>query len=219
MSRTKVALEGATGKMGKALQELLHNDPAVREDFMLVEKDKAHVLIDFSAPEASLAAAKFCAQKNIPHLVCTTGFNPTELKKLEKTHRSSAWALVPNTSLGIFTLGEVLKQAVKLLPKSYAVSVVEIHHAAKKDAPSGTGQYLERILADFGDRVDVPVLSLRGGTEPGEHRVIFLGPAERLEFLHRAESRSLFAHGALRLAKNLQKKKARAKAYSLGELL
>ncbi len=233
MAKLKIALLGATGKMGQMLQELLVQDAELAKNFSLVAKGSrgkklsakelkssgARVLIDFSLPTASLAAAKECSEAGVGHLICVTGFTESELKALHKIHHKSLWARVANTSLGIFALGEALKVAAKLLPKTFDISLVEIHHGLKKDAPSGTAKYLAEILRATTGRVSLPVLSIRGGTEAGEHRVIFLGKSERLEFLHRAESRALFARGALTLAAKLAPLKARVRAYELGELV
>ena len=177
------------------------------------------MLIDFSAPKASLAAAKVCAQEKIPMIVCTTGFSKDEAAKLQATLKKVPWILAPNTSLGVCALSQALRAALKILPKDYEISVVEIHHNQKKDAPSGTAKLFEKIILDAGGRKDIPVLSIRGGTEPGEHRIIILGASERLEFTHKADNRALFAHGALKLAQVLANLKAKSKAYTVEEVL
>lgn len=234
MKKIKIGICGATGRMGQMLTRLLNDEKHYAERFELVyqssgpddqvfeqlSKSKAEVVIDFSVPEASLEMARLCAKAAIAHLVCTTGFSAAELKSLQQIHRQSVWALVPNTSQGIFALGEALKRIFEFLPSDFAVSIVEVHHAQKKDSPSGTAKMLESIVREnFKGQKELPVLSIRAGTDPGEHRVLILGPSERLEFSHRAENRDLFARGALALVEKLRKKKKRALPYTLSELL
>lgn len=234
MKKIKIGICGATGRMGQMLTRLLRDETIYQDRFDLVyqssgpddqpfeslSKSKAEVVIDFSVPEASLEMARLCAKLGIAHLVCTTGFDGAELKTLHQTHRQSTWALVPNTSQGIFALGEALKRIFEFLPGYFSVSIVEVHHAQKKDAPSGTAKMLETIVREhFQGKQEVPVLSIRAGSDPGEHRVLIMGPSERLEFSHRAENRDLFARGALALVEKLRKKKKRKLPYTLAELL
>jgi 4-hydroxy-tetrahydrodipicolinate reductase len=105
-----------------------------------------------------------------------------------------------------------------MLSPEYKVSILETHHADKKDAPSGTAKMLANEVLQSGSVAAVPTYSLRGGSEVGEHRIIILGPGERLELSHRANDRSLFVHGALKLARGVLKLKPRAGGYVPSDL-
>lgn len=219
----KVGLLGASGKMGKHLQELIVNHPDYNNDyqlvfacsgpndprFALIESYTPDVLIDFSAPPATLKMAKLCAQLKVPMLICTTGFSATQLTQLKKLFRKVPYAIVPNTSLGVYVFRGAIMQAAKQLPSDYAIEIVETHHKDKKDAPSGTAKMLAESICQASGRTHVPIHSLRGGSEVGEHRVIFLGPDEKMECVHKAQDRSLFAHGAIRLARTLCEQRAK----------
>ncbi len=224
MARIKLALSGAAGRMGRSISELILNDEEFKNSFILVEldtkkKDRPNVVVDFSAPKASLEIAKICAAEKIPLLVGTTGFSADEFSKLESILKKTPWILAPNTSLGICALSEALKAAFKILPKDCDVTMIEIHHSQKKDAPSGTAKALEKVIASVSHRKEIPILSIRGGTEVGEHRIVILGGYERLEFVHRAQNRSLFAQGALRLAQRLVKLKVKSRPYTVEEVM
>lgn len=227
--RIRLGLVGSTGRMGKIVQQAVQDegsadfrlvftcsgprDPA----FRLLERERPQLLIDFSSPECSLAVAKQAAALKIPMLVCTTGFTPVQMKKLEKTLNPVAWAWVPNTSIGVFALNRALEAALKTLPADAAVSILDVHHSAKKDAPSGTAIALRSTIERV-SKAKVEILSTRGGTEVGEHRVLILLKGEKLEFTHQAGDRSLFAYGALRLGKALLERKPAGRAYTGAEL-
>jgi 4-hydroxy-tetrahydrodipicolinate reductase len=108
----------------------------------------------------------------------------------------------PNMSLGVNVLFELARTAAQRLGLGYDVEVVESHHKQKKDAPSGTAKRLAEVLADARRQPpsQIPVHAVRAGDIVGDHTVILAGPAERLELTHRAQSRDVFAAGALRAA-------------------
>ncbi len=219
----RVAVHGASGRMGGALVQLLRDDVDLQEHFQLVHassgshdprfatilEDNPDIIIDFSAPKASLELSKVCARAKIPVLVCTTGFNEKESKALHKILKKNLWALAPNTSLGVFSVLQALGVVSKLLENDgYSFSIVESHHQMKKDAPSGTALRLsQKIQSATLKKISIPTHSIRGGNEIGDHSVIIYGPGERIEINHRANDRSLFARGALRLARRLLGKK------------
>src|SRR5262249_18352988 len=125
------------------------------------------------------------------------------------------WA--PNTSVGVQVLAELVTQAAHKLGLAFDVEIVEAHHRAKVDAPSGTADRLRRAVAEARQGLrpvpggggnggprradEIGVLALRGGDVIGDHTVHFLGPGERLELTHRATNRDLFARGALQAAR------------------
>lgn len=129
-----------------------------------------------------------------PLVVGTTGDLPWEA--LQAYARRAAVAVVPNFSVGIPLLLDLVERALPQLPPGWHIEVVESHHAAKKDAPSGTAKRLVRAIG----RQDVPTHSLRVGDTVGEHTVWLAGPGERIELKHVATRRAVFALGALRWA-------------------
>jgi 4-hydroxy-tetrahydrodipicolinate reductase len=184
------------------------------------------VIIDFTQPEASLSHLRAAAKKKVPMVIATTGFNATQHAEIKRLTRRTPTLLSANTSLGVNVLISLLGQAARMLGDDYDVEIIEAHHRFKKDAPSGTAlalgrsvtQALKRDLDKVGingrkgivgarSKEEIALLSVRAGDIVGEHTVIFGGIGERLEFIHRAHSRDTFAHGALRAAQWLARKK------------
>lgn len=184
------------------------------------------VIIDFTNPEASIGYLRSAAKKRAPMVIATTGFNPKQHAEIKKLAQRTPTLLSANTSLGVNVLVSLLGKAAKMLGDDYDVEIVEAHHRFKKDAPSGTALALGRSVADaLGRDLDkvgingrkglvgarskkeIALLSIRAGDIVGEHTVIFGGIGERLEFIHRAHSRDTFAHGAIRAAQWLAKRK------------
>ena len=184
------------------------------------------VIVDFSAPAASLNFLRAAAKERIPMVIATTGFSARQFNEIKRLSRRTPTLLSANTSLGVNVLVALLGQAAKMLGDDYDVEIVEAHHRFKKDAPSGTALALGRPVAEalgrdlnkvsvngrkglVGERnkKEIALLSVRAGDIVGEHTVMFGGIGERLEFIHRAHSRDTFARGALRAAQWLVKKK------------
>jgi 4-hydroxy-tetrahydrodipicolinate reductase len=194
------------------------------------------VIVDFTNPEASLGFLRSAARKRTPIVIATTGFNPKQHAEIKRLARRTPTLLSANTSLGVNVLVCLLGKAAKMLGGDYDVEIVEAHHRFKKDAPSGTALALGRAVADalhrdldkvavngrkgiVGERnkKEIALLSVRAGDIVGEHTVIFGGIGERLEFIHRAHSRDTFAHGAIRAAQWLVRKKPGL--YSMQDML
>jgi 4-hydroxy-tetrahydrodipicolinate reductase len=184
------------------------------------------VIIDFTSPEASLGFLRSAAKKRTPIVIATTGFNSKQQAEIKRLARRTPTLLSANTSLGVNVLVSLLGKAAKMLGDDYDVEIIEAHHRFKKDAPSGTAVALGRSVADVlhrdldkvvvngrkgivgaRSRKEIALLSVRAGDIVGEHTVIFGGIGERLEFIHRAHNRDTFAHGALRAALWLAKRK------------
>lgn len=177
------------------------------------------IVIDFTVPAATLAHAKAAAAAGAGLVIGTTGFTPDEDRELRRVAGGTRAVIAANYSVGVTVLLEVVAQATKLLGPGFDAEIVELHHHHKKDAPSGTGLALGRAVAaargqDF-DRVktlareglvgargpdEIGVVGLRAGDAIGDHTVILGGIGERLELVHRAQSRSCLASGALRAA-------------------
>jgi 4-hydroxy-tetrahydrodipicolinate reductase len=184
------------------------------------------VIIDFTRPAASLGFVRAAAEKRVPIVIATTGFDERQLAEIKRLSRRTPALISANTSLGVNVLVSLLGKAAKMLGDDYDVEIVEAHHRFKKDAPSGTAWALGRSVAHalgrdlqevavngrkgiVGERgkKEIALLSVRAGDIVGEHTVIFGGIGERLEFIHRAHSRDTFARGALRAAQWLAKKR------------
>lgn len=205
--------------MGKSVQEILSQDSEFKKTFQLVwcgslrsknelkklTLSEVEIVIDFSKPKGTLTWTRAFKNSSSPlprALVCTTGFSPSESKELVKTFSKTPLALVPNTSLGIASTSRALQALAQSLDSNYKFSIFESHHIHKVDAPSGTALHLKKCIEDVSMH-KVEMHSTRGGSDPGTHRVLILGPHEKIELIHRAEARKLFARGALVLAQKL----------------
>jgi len=186
----------------------------------------ADVVIDFTAPNASLHHAKVCAQNNVALVVGTTGFSAQARAELAGHAQKIPLLMAPNMSVGVNVLFRLVGDAARALGKGYEVEILELHHRAKKDAPSGTALRLAEVAADalgldpqtacvyerhgdIGARQPgtIGVQTLRGGDVIGEHTVYFLADGERLELTHKATNRDNFARGAVRAARWLTGRK------------
>lgn len=180
---------------------------------------RADGVLDFTAPAATLHFAELAAQARIVHVIGTTGIGRDEEPKLAAAARHAVLVKSGNMSLGVNLLAQLVRDAARALGVEYDVEVLEMHHRAKVDAPSGTALLLGQAAAE-GRRIDlaqhsvrvrdghtgprrlgdVGFATLRGGSVVGEHTVILAGPHERIELTHRAEDRSIFARGAVKAA-------------------
>lgn len=180
---------------------------------------EAEGVLDFTAPDATVAFAALAAQARIVHVVGTTGLEPVHLAKLEAAARHAAIIRSGNMSLGVNLLAALVRKVSATLGTDWDIEIVEMHHRMKVDAPSGTAVLLGEAAAQGRDvslaetRVAsrdghtgvrppgaIGFAALRGGTVVGDHKVIFAGAGERLELAHVAEDRGLFAQGAVKAA-------------------
>src|SRR5205085_11395301 len=196
---------------------------AVSEDAgFAIDQDHADVLVDFSAPDALCASLDRAISGGIPILIGTTGLTDEHQQAIEEAAKTVAVLRAPNTALGITLLAELVARAAQVLGADWDIEIVETHHRNKVDAPSGTALILAQAAA-WGRGKKLPDLarfdrfgeaharepetigfaSSRGGTVAGEHDVKFLGPQEQIILSHRAESRMIFAKGALTAARFL----------------
>jgi 4-hydroxy-tetrahydrodipicolinate reductase len=179
----------------------------------------ADALIEFTIPAATVALTELTARAGIVHVIGTTGHSAEEEALIARAARGATIVKSGNMSLGVNLLAALVRRVAQTLDDSYDIEIVEMHHNKKIDAPSGTALMLGRAAAagrglDFGQHSvrgrdgitgarptgDIGFASLRGGTVVGEHKVIFAGPAERVELTHRAEDRMIFARGAVHAA-------------------
>jgi 4-hydroxy-tetrahydrodipicolinate reductase len=197
----------------------------------------ADVLVDFSTPaalDAHLAAAR---DAGTPIVVGTTGLKAAHHALIDAAAAEIAVLQTGNTSFGVTLLARLVREAATRLDASdWDIEIVEMHHRHKVDAPSGTALLLGSAAADgrgttlaesavndragvTGARVEgtIGFASLRGGAVCGDHSVVFAGEGERIELVHRGDSRAIFARGAVRAALWLVDRPAGR--YDMGEVL
>ncbi|MCG2725352.1 MAG: 4-hydroxy-tetrahydrodipicolinate reductase [Elusimicrobia bacterium] len=160
---------------------------------------EADIAIDFTAPDASLKFAETCAKARKPIVIGTTGFKKEQLAKLRHYANETAVFLSPNMSPAVNITFAVSKLIAKKL-KNFDISILEAHHIMKKDAPSGTALRYSEYIKQVSDK-NIDISSIRAGGIIGEHTVLFAGSDERIELIHRAQSRDIFVKGALEAAK------------------
>lgn len=179
----------------------------------------APVYIDFTTPAATAAVARAARAKKIAAVVGTTGLTTEAEAALDALAEVAPVVGAPNFSVGVNLLIGLCAMAARTLGTTWDAEIVELHHKAKRDAPSGTALGLARAIAaardqdlaavgryarvgDVGARPagEIGAVAVRGGDVVGEHTAFFFGAGERVELSHRATDRAIFAHGALRAA-------------------
>ncbi|MDO9072576.1 MAG: 4-hydroxy-tetrahydrodipicolinate reductase [Rubrivivax sp.] len=182
----------------------------------------AHVLIDFTRPEGTLAHLAVCRELGVRAVVGTTGFTPEEKAQIAAHAQQVATVFAANMSVGVNVMLKLLQQAALALGEGYDIEVVEAHHKHKVDAPSGTALAMGEVLArargtdltkdgvftrhgHTGERLpgSIGFATVRGGDIVGEHTVLFCGNGERIEIAHKSSSRANYADGSLRAARFL----------------
>jgi len=249
MSDMRLIVAGAGGRMGRALTRVIAETPgAVLAGALeapgseLIGKDagvlaglpandvrlsadlwalsaSADGILDFTVPAATIANVAIAAQRGLVHVIGTTGLSASDEAVIRSVTTRAIVVKSGNMSLGINLLATLVKRVAQSLDDSFDIEVLEMHHKAKVDAPSGTALMLGEAAA-AGRKValaqhsargrdgvtgprrpgDIGFASLRGGTVTGDHSVIFAGPMERIELTHRAEDRTMFAQGAVKAA-------------------
>ena len=222
---TRIGILGSAGRMGQALAAALAEQGATLAGGVDVGGDvaalatRADVLVDFTAPaalERNLAAAR---ASRTPIVVGTTGLLAPHHALIDAAAAEVAVLQTGNTSLGITLLAQLVEEAARRLGPAWDIEIAELHHRHKVDAPSGTAHLLGEAaavgrgaaLADLGvegragltgarQEGTIGFASLRGGSVAGDHLVIFAGEGERIELVHRAENRTIFARGAVTAA-------------------
>ena len=239
---TRIGIFGSRGRMGAAIATVIPTFGAtlsggadVGDDFAALA-GASDVLVDFSSPTAlgdHITAARLT---KTPMLIGTTGLDGSHQAMIDDAARDIAILQAANTSLGINFLAAMVQQAAARLGNDWDIEVVEMHHRHKVDAPSGTALLLAQAAANGRgkslpelsrfDRFDstdprepgtIGFASLRGGSVAGDHMVVLAGEGERIELGHRAESREIFARGAVRAALWLADKPAAR--YAIADML
>ena len=217
MDGTRILIHGARGRMGQALLRLAPAQPGLRVVAAIsrtVEQrvvdgvphfaaNELHglpafdVAIDFSLPEAFDAMRNACVERGAGLVSGTTGLSPRQMEVLDEAARSIPVLWASNFSLGVAVLHDLVERAARLLP-GWDCDIVEAHHTRKVDAPSGTALALGATAEAGG--ASPRYASLRAGDIVGEHLVQFATAGERIELVHRATNRDIFARGALHAA-------------------
>jgi len=191
--------------------------PVIGDPLELIAKVDG--ILDFTQPAASVECAELAAQARIVHVIGTTGFSPEDDKRITAAARHATIVKSGNMSLGVNLLAALTAKAAEALDEDFDIEIVEMHHKHKVDAPSGTALLLGNAAAlgrkvDLNEksvrvrdgitgartRGDIGFATLRGGGVIGDHTVMFAGENERIELTHRAQSRDVFASGALKAA-------------------
>jgi 4-hydroxy-tetrahydrodipicolinate reductase len=176
-------------------------------------------VIDFTIPKATLSLVKHTSALNKIHIIGTTGIDAAGENEIAAAAKSATIVKTGNFSLGVNLLASLVKRAARALGEDFDIEVLEMHHRMKVDAPSGTALLLGKAAADGREILlaersvrardghtgarrpgDIGFATLRGGSVIGDHSVIFAGQGERIELRHIAESRELFARGAVKAA-------------------
>jgi len=233
----KLGIGGVCGKMGRRIFELAQHDrdfdvilalerkgtPVIGRELGKMKISSSpesiflvDVFVDFTVPEATDVNIDFVASFKKGLVLGTTGLNDTQIKKVEEISKIVPVVYTPNMSIGVNVLFDILPDLARKLGPDYSVEIVEAHHKAKKDAPSGTAKKFGRILADATSR-EIPIHAIRLGDIVGDHTIIFCGNSERIEIKHQAHSRDLFALGAIKAAKWVANKPAGL--YSMRDVL
>jgi 4-hydroxy-tetrahydrodipicolinate reductase len=216
----RICLFAPNGRMGQAIAAAVAEDPGFE-----IDQDHGDVLVDFSARDALQRSLDRALSGDIPILVGTTGLDESADKRIAEAAEQVAVLRAANTSLGVNLLAELVERAARVLGPDWDIEIAETHHRSKTDAPSGTALMLADAAARGRGRPmkaergrdgtglkrepgAIGFASLRGGTVAGEHDILFLGPEERLILSHRAETRVIFARGALAAARFLVGKPA-----------
>jgi len=198
--------------------------------------NKVDGILDFTVPKATVALAELSAKAQIVHVIGTTGIDEVGAAAISQAARHARIVRSGNMSLGVNLLAALVRRAAAALSEDFDIEILEMHHRHKIDAPSGTALLLGEAAAqgrgiDLKSRSvrsrdghtgarktgDIGFAALRGGSVVGEHTVVFAGAAERIELSHRAESREIFARGAVKAA--LWAKEQKPGLYSMADVL
>lgn len=238
----RYAIAGAVDRadhpqIGKPLNEVMGIQSSVRLESDGPEKPVAEaVAIHFSLPDALAGHLSWNVKAGCAAVIGTTGLNDEQKRLVAAAAEKIPVIVTPNFSTGVGVLCWLAREAARLLGPAYDVEIVEMHHHHKQDAPSGTARRLAEVVLEarggdydrdvrngragqVGARAqgELGMHAVRGGDVVGDHTLIFAGPGERIELIHRAHTRQTFAAGALRAASWLSGK--RPGLYSMNDVL
>jgi 4-hydroxy-tetrahydrodipicolinate reductase len=242
MSQARVLVVGACGRMGEQIRRWVgkHDSlvvaaaleadghPRMGEEIepgVVLGSDpkaalaSADVVIDFTLPRVTLATMRSAADARVAYVAGTTGLSDDEVAEVAALAERIPVVHAPNFSISVNVLGWLAREAARKLGDGFDAELFEIHHSAKRDAPSGTALFLAEAIAEgqgssLADHLvleragetgarpkgAIGIQALRGGDNPGEHTIYFVGTGERVELAHRSATRDHFANGAVRAA-------------------
>lgn len=232
---TRIIMVGCNGHMGQVISQLVEADEQAcivagvdisegKNNYPVYAnirevKEEADAIIDFSSVKLLDAILEFSVERQIPAVLCTTGYSVEQVAQIEEASKKVGILRSANMSLGINTMVKVMETVTKTLAEAgFDVEIVEKHHNQKLDAPSGTALALaDAINGEMDNAYDycydrsavrqkrpkkeIGISAVRGGTIVGEHEIIFAGTDEVLEFKHTAYSKAIFGKGAISAAK------------------
>src|ERR1700674_149415 len=223
------------GKDAGALAGLPANGVELSADLWTMSAN-ADAILDFTVPGATITNVAIAAERRLVHVIGTTGLSASDDAVIQSVTSRAIVVKSGNMSLGVNLLAALVKRVAQSLDQDFDIEILEMHHRAKIDAPSGTalmmgeaaaagrGMALAQHSARGRDgqtgarkRGDIGFASLRGGSVTGDHSVIFSGAMERIELTHRAEDRTMFAQGAIKAALWARDKKPGL--YSMADVL
>jgi 4-hydroxy-tetrahydrodipicolinate reductase len=222
----RIAIIG-DGKMGKAVAGIArdagYDVAAIIGDGTPITRGSlasADVAIEFTEPSAAVGNAKACIDAGCPIVLGTTGWYSqlNELTQYVAAHNGRLlWAA--NFSLGVHIFAELARYAGQLLSRvpKFDAHLVETHHTAKKDAPSGTALMLRDAASTLGR--DIPITSVRVGSVPGTHEIVFDATYEQITLTHLARDRRVFAEGAVAAAQWLASRPNTTGVFTLADML
>lgn len=232
----KILLHGCNGRMGQVLSRLIGeasdmevtcgvdtNPDKIKNSYPVYSSlsevnEHVDLLIDFSNHSSIGSILEFGLKKNMPLIICTTGFTPEEKNMMVDASKSIPVFNSANMSIGVNVLISLVKQAARALEEGFDIEIIEKHHNQKLDSPSGTalmiadainGSLTEKSEYVYGrhsktqkrEKKEIGIHAIRGGAIVGEHQVIFAGGGEVIEVNHNALSRDVFGYGALAAAR------------------
>ena len=220
----KLAITGCQGRMGQRISYLARQDQAFQITTLLEHPDHpmvgqdcegvavaadlaalkaSDVLIDFTAPEATMRNLAACRQAGVKLVIGTTGLSAEQVTRIKEASQDIAIVYSSNMSIGVNILFKLAQQLAAAAPENYSVKIVEAHHVHKKDAPSGTAKTLAQIIEQQSGRAVTDIESVREGEIIGDHDIIFESAEDTLIIRHHAKTRDIFAKGALVAARFL----------------
>lgn len=211
------------GKMGRMVEDVCREQEDIRIAGIvdvghlpsLASVPSPDVAVDFSHPDNLLPLLATAIERQIPLVLGTTGLSRAQEESIREAARRIAVVRAQNFSVGVTVMRRIAAEMAAALGEGFDIEIVETHHRQKADAPSGTAKMLLRAVDPRGVYEvrcgregmtgargrEIGMHSLRGGTAAGEHSVRFFGDQEELELRHRADSRRIFASGAVKAAR------------------
>ncbi|MBQ9766431.1 MAG: 4-hydroxy-tetrahydrodipicolinate reductase [Lachnospiraceae bacterium] len=240
---TRIIMRGCNGRMGQVITNLVKDDSEAQivAGIDLVDNIEngypvfasldecdveADVVIDFTSPKLLDEMLAWSIEKQVPIVLCTTGYDEEQLAKIKKASEKVALLRSANMSLGVNTILKLVQAATNVLAAAdFDIEIVEKHHNQKLDAPSGTALAIADAINEVlnneytynydrsqvkakREKKEIGLSAVRGGTIVGEHEVIFAGIDEVIEIKHTAYSKAIFGKGAVQAAKFLKGKSA-----------